>query len=53
MDVKSIFLNGVLLEEVYVMQPPGFVVTGGEDNVLKLKRLCTGFTKHPESGIRN
>jgi hypothetical protein len=25
MDVKSDFLNGVLLEEVYVKQPPNFV----------------------------
>ena len=24
MDVKSVFLNGYLKEEVYVMQPPGF-----------------------------
>jgi hypothetical protein len=37
-DVKSAFLNGALLEEVYVLQPSGFVVTGREDKVLKLKK---------------
>jgi hypothetical protein len=26
MDVKSTFLNNNLLEEVYLQQPPGFVV---------------------------
>jgi hypothetical protein len=33
MDMKSAFLNGDLKEEVYVRQPPGFVVVGEEGKV--------------------
>jgi len=37
MDVKSAFLNGVINEEVYVSQPPGFENAENPDYVYKLK----------------
>nr|AAX95066.1 retrotransposon protein, putative, unclassified [Oryza sativa Japonica Group]ABA91624.1 retrotransposon protein, putative, unclassified [Oryza sativa Japonica Group] len=42
MDVKSAFLNE-LLEEVYVAQPPGFVVDGQEHKVLHLDKALYGL----------
>jgi hypothetical protein len=38
MDVKSTFLNGDLKEEVYVHQPPGFVIPDKEGKVLRLRK---------------
>lgn len=35
-DVKSMFLNGVLKEEVYVVQPPSYEVERQEDKVYRL-----------------
>ncbi|KAF0889811.1 hypothetical protein E2562_032865 [Oryza meyeriana var. granulata] len=43
MDVKSAFLNGELVEEVYVRQPPGFTVVGHEDKVLRLDKALYGL----------
>ena len=47
MDVKSAFLNGVLKEEVYVAQPPGFVVSGEEGKVLRLVKALYGLRQAP------
>ena len=47
MDFKSAFLNGVLKEEVYLEQPPGYVEIGEEKKVLKLKKALYGLKQAP------
>jgi hypothetical protein len=49
MDVKSAFLNGVLQEEVYVEQPPGFVLRGQENKVLHLVKALYGLRQAPRA----
>lgn len=49
MDVKSAFLNGVLLEEVYVKQPPGFVKKENAGKVLKLNKALYGLKQAPRA----
>ena len=43
MDVKTIFLNGGLEEEVYMKQPEGFSSSAIEHLVCKLKSLWMTF----------
>ena len=45
--MKSVFLNGVLEEEVYNEQPMGYVVKRQEDKVLKLKKALYGLKQAP------
>ena len=47
LDIKIAFLNGDLHEEVYVMQPCGFVQNGEENKVCKLHKALYGLKKVP------
>jgi hypothetical protein len=49
MDVKSAFLNGVLLEEVYVKQPPSFEKKGSASKFLKLNKALYGLKQAPRA----
>ncbi|GJZ52279.1 retrovirus-related pol polyprotein from transposon TNT 1-94 [Tanacetum coccineum] len=43
MDIKTVFLNGNLREEVYVSQPDGFVDPDNPNHVYKLKKALYGL----------
>ncbi|KAK3895615.1 hypothetical protein Pcinc_000538 [Petrolisthes cinctipes] len=47
MDVTTAFLNGTLMEEVYMKQPDGFVEQGKETMVCKLKKSIYGLKQSP------
>nr|GFB18691.1 retrovirus-related Pol polyprotein from transposon TNT 1-94 [Tanacetum cinerariifolium] len=47
MDVKTVFLNGILREEVYVSQPDGFVDKNNPNHVYKLKKALYGLKQAP------
>ncbi|RVW94557.1 Retrovirus-related Pol polyprotein from transposon RE1 [Vitis vinifera] len=49
LDVKSAFLNGILLEEIYVQQPKSFKVTGHEQKVYKLHKALYGLKQAPRA----
>ena len=49
MDVKTVFLNGNLVEEIYMMQPEGFIAKNQEHIVCKLKRSIYGLKQASRS----
>src|SRR5215216_5037619 len=48
-DVKTAFLNGYLKEELYMMQPEGFVDSKGANKVCKLQRSIYGLVQASRS----
>nr|GEU86554.1 retrovirus-related Pol polyprotein from transposon TNT 1-94 [Tanacetum cinerariifolium] len=49
MEVKTSFLNGILKEEVYVGQPPGFVSKQYPDHVYALDKALYGLKQAPRA----
>jgi hypothetical protein len=49
MDAKSAFLNGVIEEEVYAKQPPGFESELYPHKVYRLKRALYGLKQAPQA----
>ena len=49
MDVKTAFLNGFLKEELYMMQPEGFIDPKDANKVCKLQRSIYGLVQASRS----
>ena len=49
MDVKSDFLNGLINDEVFVEQPPGFENFNFPNHVFKLKKTLYGLKQAPRA----
>ena len=47
MDVKTVFLNGSLDEDIYMVQPDGYVDEERPDHVCHLKRSLYGLKQSP------
>ena len=48
MDVKTVFLNGDLEEEIYMKQPEGFIVQGQENKVCRIDKSLYRLKRAPK-----
>ena len=49
MDVNTIFLNGMIEEEVYIEQPKGFETFDCELHLCRIKRALYGIKQEPHA----
>lgn len=49
MDVKSVFLNGFIKEEIFLKQPPGFENSSCPNFVYKLSKALNGIKHAPKA----
>ena len=49
MDIKSVFLNRLLKEEIFIDQPVGDVKQGQKGKVLRLKKALYGLKQAPRA----
>ena len=53
MDIKSVFLNGALKEEVYTQKPEGLKQPWKENYVYRLKKALYGLKQTLEHGMQD
>ena len=51
MDIKTTYLTGFIKEELYMMQPEGFVNPKGANKMCKLQRSIYGLVQASRSSI--